>query len=99
MYQMRSEDFFPGYMEHFIRMLGIYPVGSVVELQDAQVGVVSGSNKATPTKPKVLIIRDSNGKLLLPHEADTSKGGCAPVQRCLTALESPIDPSKVLGVY
>jgi hypothetical protein len=86
-------------MEHFIRMLGIYPVGSVVELQDARVGVVSGSNKATPTKPKVLIIRDSNGKLLLPHEADTSKVGCVPVQRCLTALESPIDPSKVLGVY
>jgi HD-GYP domain-containing protein (c-di-GMP phosphodiesterase class II) len=99
MYQMRSEDFFPGYMEHFIRMLGIYPVGSVVELQDGKIGVVSGSNKTTPTKPKVLITRDSEGKLLPPYEVDTSIGQCTPVQRCLTALESPINPSKVLGVY
>jgi HD-GYP domain-containing protein (c-di-GMP phosphodiesterase class II) len=99
MYQMRSEDFFPGYMEQFIRMLGIYPVGSVVELQDGHVGVVSGSNKATPTKPRVLIIRDKEGKLLQPYECDTSTGQCSPVQRCLTAAENPIDPAKVLGVY
>ena len=99
MYQMRGEDFFPGYMEHFIRMLGIYPVGSVVELEDGRVGVVSSSNNATPTRPKVLIVRTRDGKPLLPQEKDISTGECPPIQRCLTAEESSVDPAKALNVY
>jgi hypothetical protein len=47
----------------------------------------------------VLIVRDGDGKLILPFEVDTSTGQCSPVQRVLTAIESPIEAAKVLEVY
>lgn len=98
MYQMRDEDFYPGFMEHFIRMLGIYPVGSVVQLETGDIGVVSSANQGKPTKPKVLILQNSEHKPIQPKEIDTSVDGAALVIRCLTEGESPIDPGKALNI-
>ncbi|MDR2893081.1 MAG: HD-GYP domain-containing protein [Deltaproteobacteria bacterium] len=98
MYQMRGEDFYPGYVENFIRMLGIYPVGSVVKLEDGRQGVVSGSNSEAPTKPRVLVMRDKKGQPLRPAEYNIRLGECPPIQRCLAAGESSIDPAKALGI-
>ncbi|MDR1126078.1 MAG: HD-GYP domain-containing protein [Deltaproteobacteria bacterium] len=99
MYQMRGEDFFPGYMEHFIRMLGIYPAGSVVEMQDGTVGVITGSNSATPTRPRVLIVRDAEGYPCRPVEIDTNLPEVPAIQRCLTPAETDVDATLLLGVY
>lgn len=98
MYQMRGEDFYPGFMEHFIRMLGIYPVGSVVQLETGDIGTVSSANQGKPTKPKVLILLNSEQKPIQPREIDTSEKGAPIVIRCLGEGESPIDPGKALSV-
>lgn len=98
MYQMRDEDFYPGFMENFIRMLGIYPVGSVVQLESGDIGVVSSANINKPTKPKVLILLNAEQKRIQPCEIDTGQDGQPPVVRCLTEGESPIDPGKALNV-
>ena len=97
MYKTRSADFFPGFMEHFIRMLGIYPVGSVVEVSGGYSGVVTGSNPSKPTKPKVLLLLDADKNRVPPQELDTSLDGAPSVTRCLLEDESPIDPGKVLN--
>lgn len=98
MYQMRDEDFYPGFMEHFIRMLGIYPVGSVVQLETGDIGVVSSANQGKPAKPKVLILQDAKQRSVLPREIDTSLENTPLVIRCLTEGESPIDPGKALNI-
>lgn len=98
MYQMRNEDFYPGFMEHFIRMLGIYPVGSVVQLETGDIGVVTSANQGKPTKPKVLILQNSEQKPIQPCEIDSSLEGSPLVIRCLSEGESPIDPGKALGI-
>ncbi|MDR2504385.1 MAG: HD-GYP domain-containing protein [Deltaproteobacteria bacterium] len=97
MYQMRCADFFPGYMEHFIRMLGVYPVGSVVEVSGGFIGVVTASNPAKPAKPKVMLMLDKDNKRVTPEEVDTSLEGAPTVARALHEGESPLDPGKVLN--
>lgn len=98
MYQMRGEDFYPGFMEHFIRMLGIYPVGSVVQLETGETGVVSSANQGKPTKPKVLVLLNAKQQRVQPLEIDTSRRGFPQIIRCLTEGESPIDAGKALNI-
>jgi len=45
-------------VEEFIRCLGIYPVGSLVELNTGEVAVVATFNEAHRLKPTVLLILD-----------------------------------------
>lgn len=98
MYQMRGEDFYPGFIEHFIRMLGVYPVGSVVQLQTGEIGVVSASSRGKPNKPKVLVLQNADQKPISPREIDTAEAGSPSVIRCLSEGESPIDPGKALKI-
>jgi putative nucleotidyltransferase with HDIG domain len=39
----------------FVRMLGVYPPGSVVQLTDERYALVNGVNAARPLKPRVLV--------------------------------------------
>ncbi len=98
MYQMRFTDFYPGFMEQFIRMLGIYPVGSVVEVEGGFIGIVTSSNKAKPTKPKVLLVQTVDNKNIQPNEIDTGEDGAPSITRCLGEGERPFDPGKILNV-
>jgi hypothetical protein len=43
----------------FIRMMGVYPAGSVVQLTDDRFGLVVSVNAARPLKPRVLIFDPS----------------------------------------
>ncbi|HEX5805550.1 MAG TPA: DUF3391 domain-containing protein [Macromonas sp.] len=43
----------------FIRMMGIYPPGSLVQLSDQRYGLVMSVNSARPLKPRVLIHDDA----------------------------------------
>jgi len=44
----------------FIRMVGIYPPGSIVEMLNGDVGIVVESYEGHRLKPKVLMVRDAN---------------------------------------
>jgi len=39
----------------FIRMMGVYPAGSLVQLTDDRYGLVVGVNSSRPLKPRVLV--------------------------------------------
>ncbi|MCL1889135.1 MAG: DUF3391 domain-containing protein [Desulfovibrionaceae bacterium] len=98
MYQMRSEDFFPGLMENFIRMLGIYPAGSVVEISGGGIGLVTASNPQQPTKPKVLMLLDKERKRLADiREIDTSLRDAPAVIRALDESEIHFNTAKLLN--
>jgi hypothetical protein len=78
----------------FIRMMGIYPVGSVVKLNTGEYAVVVKPGKDDITRPKVIVVLDENLnsyeqpiKVDLLHEA--RKGS-----NRHTILEA-VDPSKV----
>lgn len=51
----------PVLMKFFINMIGIYPVGSLVLLDTKELGLVYGATDV-PSRPKVLVIVDAQGK-------------------------------------
>ena len=56
MYEWRHRDFHPGLVEQFIQCMGIYPIGSVVELNTGEVGVVVTMNRVRRLKPRVTLV-------------------------------------------
>ena len=44
----------------FIKMIGVFPVGSIVELTNGQIGIVITSNRDDNLRPKVLLMLDNN---------------------------------------
>ena len=98
LYSMREKEFFPGMAERFIRLLGVYPLGSAVELEDLTRGVVSQANTTAPMKPKVLLVRDRDGKNLAKRECDLMDEGNPSIKRVISSGELGMDPAAVLGV-
>ncbi|OGI50022.1 MAG: hypothetical protein A3E57_05590 [Candidatus Muproteobacteria bacterium RIFCSPHIGHO2_12_FULL_60_33] len=56
MYEWRHRDFHSGLVEQFIQCMGIYPIGSVVELNTGEVGVVVTMNRVRRLKPRVTLV-------------------------------------------
>jgi putative nucleotidyltransferase with HDIG domain len=55
-------EFDEALMEQFIRCLGVYPVGTVVELNKGQVGIVIKTSEKARLRPVVLLERNSEKK-------------------------------------
>jgi HD-GYP domain-containing protein (c-di-GMP phosphodiesterase class II) len=62
LYSWRNHQFNGTLVEQFIQCLGIFPVGSLVELNTGDVAVVIAHNKIRRLKPKVLLILDPEKK-------------------------------------
>ncbi|MCL7942444.1 HD-GYP domain-containing protein [Marinobacter sp. ATCH36] len=59
----------------FIRMIGVYPPGSIVEMANDEVGIVVASHPTSKLKPRVLLVRDANKHALATfREVDLLKG-------------------------
>lgn len=98
MYGMRGQDFHPGMVERFIRCIGIYPVGSVVELNTGQRGVVSRVNASEPLQPEVMVVRDPKGRPAARRKLDLAGQSIVKIVACLDPREAGIDAALVLGV-
>src|SRR4029078_12192389 len=55
-------------IEQFIRCIGIFPVGSLVQLNTGEVGVVVAQNLTKRLLPRVMVIRDAQGHPMVPHK-------------------------------
>lgn len=58
LYEWRNVDFQDELVEQFIQCLGVYPIGTLVELSDGEVGIVLSQNRLRRLRPKVLMILD-----------------------------------------
>ena len=62
LYGWRDKYFSGVLIEQFIQCLGIFPVGSLVELNTGDVAIVVSQNKVRKLKPQVLLILDHDKK-------------------------------------
>jgi putative nucleotidyltransferase with HDIG domain len=62
MYESRGTLFRPEPVEKFIQCLGVYPIGSVVELNTGDVGVVAAIDRRKRLKPHVMLVHDASRK-------------------------------------
>lgn len=56
LYEWSGKAFQRELVEHFIQCLGIYPTGTLVELNSGEVGVVIGQNRVRRLKPRLMIL-------------------------------------------
>lgn len=59
MYEWSEKDFNRALLEKFIRCVGIYPMGSLVEINGTKIGFIVSSNVTSALKPDVLLVMDT----------------------------------------
>lgn len=59
MFSEKGTTFEPGLLERFFRVMGVWPVGSIVALSDKRVAVVEEENEEDMYAPKVSIISET----------------------------------------
>jgi hypothetical protein len=81
-------------VRRFTQLLGIYPPGNLVRLDDGAMGVVMAVHAPDPFKPRIKIIATPSGEhLAAPYEVnlwEASEQSSGP-----KAVKAPLDP----GVY
>ena len=60
----RGNLFDPWLVDQFIQCVGVYPVGTLVELNNAETGIVVSANREARLHPRVLILLDNEGQRL-----------------------------------
>ncbi len=62
LYKLRDSKFQGELIEEFIQSIGIYPAGSLIELNSREVAVIVEQNEQYRLLPKVIILRDPDKK-------------------------------------
>ena len=88
----------------FIRMMGIYPAGSLVQLTDDRYGIVVGVNSSRPLKPRVLVHdarvpRNEALMLDLEHTPDIGIRRSLPAAKLPVAAIEYLDPRPRVAYY
>jgi HD-GYP domain-containing protein (c-di-GMP phosphodiesterase class II) len=68
LFQNRGTQFHAALVEQFIQCVGAFPVGSVVELNSGEVGVVITQNLVKRLQPRVMVVQDASGNPIRPHK-------------------------------
>ena len=67
LFMNRGTQFHAALVEQFIQCVGAFPVGSVVELNTGEVGVVITQNLVKRLQPRVMVVQDASGNPIHPH--------------------------------
>lgn len=67
MLSIAGKNFDEKVISNFIKLIEIFPVGSIVLLCNGEKAIVLSANKNNPVKPKVRIVKDKNGLLLINY--------------------------------
>lgn len=68
LYKERGTGYHAELVEQFIQCVGAFPVGSVVELNSGEIGIVITQNLVRRLKPRVMIVLDAQGAPVRPHK-------------------------------
>ena len=67
-YKGRGKEFHPALVEQFIQCMGVYPVGSVVELNSGEIAIVIAQNLVRRMAPRIMIVKDTRGLKMVPYK-------------------------------
>ena len=88
MYKMRNQVWAPGYVERFIKMLGIYPTGTPVQLSNGERGVVCHTSPDFPALPTVIVALGPDGRSVRPLLRDLSEEPELEIERSLAGADA-----------
>lgn len=94
-FQSADEEFPRSLVEHFTKLLGIYPVGTFVKLDTGEMGVVVKNNRSKLLSPSVRILFNKDGaRLTTPYIRDLSLPAISPDEQATRVMQS-LDPAAV----
>jgi len=64
LYNWRNLYFQDEIIQQFLRCLGVYPTGSLLEMKSGEVGIVLAQHREKHTRPKVMLLLDKDKKAL-----------------------------------
>lgn len=73
MNKVRGKQFDSNLVMRFIGSIGIYPAGTIVQLNSGESGVVIEANPKSSLQPKVMVIRDPLGGVIPPKLIDLTE--------------------------
>jgi putative nucleotidyltransferase with HDIG domain len=94
MFEWSPRDFNRNLLENFIKCFGIYPVGSLVEINQSEVGIVVGANKEKALKPNVLLVKKKGGEKYLPARMVRLSEKDPSTQQDLWKITNVLDPNQ-----
>jgi HD-GYP domain-containing protein (c-di-GMP phosphodiesterase class II) len=68
LHRWRGKSFHPTLVDEFIRCMGAFPVGSVVELNSGEIGVVVSQDPTRRLQPRVMVVKDARGNPVRPQK-------------------------------
>lgn len=102
LYDLRNREFQAQLVEEFIQAIGVYPTGTLVQLSNHEIGVVTAQNPDRRLRPKLLVLLDADKKALVrPQYIDMLKvthDSAGEPLRIVTSLlpgTFGVDPAKV----
>ena len=101
LYKLRGKLFHEALVEQFIQCIGIYPVGSTVELNTGEVGIVIAQNLVRRLQPRVMVVLDASWKPIRPQvvldlikEPKAAEDEPYRIKRTLPRDKLPINPEE-----
>lgn len=101
LYEWRDVEFQGALIEQFIQVIGVYPVGTIVELSDDRVGIVVAQHLEARLRPVVMIVLERDKQFVADYyEFDMQKhangedGMPLGIRRSLSPGSYGIDPAE-----
>ena len=98
MFNWAGEKFDADLVENFIKCLGIYPIGSMLELNTGHIGIVVSASEKARLRPIILVVINKNGERLtiprllnLAHPQWSKKENLLEVKRIVSSHETDLD--------
>jgi HD-GYP domain-containing protein (c-di-GMP phosphodiesterase class II) len=102
LYEWRNADFDPKLVEQLIQVIGVYPIGALVELTSGEVAVVIAHNRAQRLRPVVALLLDANkhprttaAEVDLSQTDQSSHGAVVSIKKALPEGSYEIELGKV----
>ena len=99
-YKLRNSLFHEALIEQFIQCVGVYPVGSAVQLNTGEIGLVVAQNMVRRLQPRVMLMIDAQGRTLTAHksldltkEPRTRDGAPYRIVKTVPVSNLPINPA------
>lgn len=102
LHQMRGHEFQAEIVDQFVQAVGVYPTGTLVELNSGEVGVVIAQNRTRRLQPKLMLILSPGKERLEAFESidllvqnEQRSGGELRIASSLKSGAYGIDPAEL----
>ena len=104
MFDWAGENFDADLVESFIKCLGIYPIGSMVQLNSGHIGIVVSVSEKARLRPIILVVINKDGErytiprlLNLAHPQWSKKENLLEVKHIVSSHETDIDMHQLVS--